>query len=284
MKTGNVRDLCAARRTFDASLAVDGQPTAQREKFEAERDDLVAHERKQHARCRSAAKRRIQKPDPPLIAHQPKPASPEASSGSEPSQAAIPGEPNDSNATKPLPVDGMRVVELRPPDAANPVLPMQEPPSDDALMPVNAGRVRLMPRVDGPRPGRGDDLRPDRGGDPRPGRGLVIAGGVTLGVAVALMAGAGVTGRRMADTRQTIVALGDGVDGHVTTGQDAVEDALRQDYWAVKHQTTALALGAGATALVAVVLASVGGRRMARAASRTALVPFLGGLALHARF
>ena len=73
--TAAIKILCAARRTFDASLAVDGQPTAQREKFEAERDDRVAHERKQHARCRSVAKRRVQKPNPPLVAHQPRLAS-----------------------------------------------------------------------------------------------------------------------------------------------------------------------------------------------------------------
>ena len=112
----------------------------------------------------------------------------------------------------------------------------------------------------------------------------MIAGGFTLGVAVALMAGAGAMGRHMAGTRQTIVALGDGVEGHATAQQDAMDDTLRQNYWAAKHQTTALALGAGASVLVAVVLTSVGGRRMARAASRTALVPFPGGLALHARF
>ena len=112
----------------------------------------------------------------------------------------------------------------------------------------------------------------------------MIAGGVTLGVAVALTAGAGAMRRRVVETQQTIVALGAGVDGYATTEQNAMDETLRQDYRAAKHQATALALGAGATALVAVVLASVGGRRMARAASRTALVPFPGGLALHARF
>jgi hypothetical protein len=49
-------------------------------------------------------------------------------------------------------------------------------------------------------------------------------------------------------------------------------------------QTLALALAGGATVVVAAVLLSVGGRRMARTASRTALVPVPGGLAFHARF
>ena len=81
-KTGDVRDLCEARRTFDASLAVDGQPKEQRAKFEAERDELAAREHQQHARCRSVAKRRVPKPDPPLMARQSTSASPGPSGGS----------------------------------------------------------------------------------------------------------------------------------------------------------------------------------------------------------
>jgi hypothetical protein len=65
---------------------------------------------------------------------------------------------------------------------------------------------------------------------PRPGRGLVIAGGVTLGVGVALTAAAGFMGRRMVDTRQQIIALSNSVDGYATTDQDARDDALRGDY------------------------------------------------------
>ncbi len=43
-------------------------------------------------------------------------------------------------------------------------------------------------------------------------------------------------------------------------------------------------LAGGVSVVVAAVLLAVGGRRMARAPSRTALVPVPGGLALHARF
>jgi hypothetical protein len=52
----------------------------------------------------------------------------------------------------------------------------------------------------------------------------------------------------------------------------------------MRTQALALALAGGATIVLAAVLAGIGGRRMARAASRTALVPVPGGLALHARF
>ena len=119
---------------------------------------------------------------------------------------------------------------------------------------------------------------------PRPGRGLVIAGGVTLGVGVALTTAAGFMGRRMVDTRREIVALGHNVDGYATTDQNTQDDALRGDYRATQTRTLALALAGGATVLVAVILTSIGGRRMAHAASRTALVPAPGGLVFHARF
>ena len=145
---------------------------------------------------------------------------------------------------------------------------MVHPEPDADLMPVAARHVKTE--------------RPASA--PRPGRGLVIAGGVTLGVGVALTAAAGFMGRRMVDTRREIVALGNSVDGYATTDQNTQDDALRGDYRATQTRTLALALAGGATVLVAVILTSIGGRRMARAASRTALVPAPGGLVFHARF
>jgi hypothetical protein len=143
-----------------------------------------------------------------------------------------------------------------------------QPEPDADLMPVAARHVKTE--------------RPASA--PRPGRGLVIAGGVTLGVGVALTTAAGFMGRRMVDTRREIVALGNSVDGYATTDQNTQDDALRGDYRATQTRTLALALAGGATVLVAVILTSIGGRRMARAASRTALVPAPGGLVFHARF
>jgi len=112
----------------------------------------------------------------------------------------------------------------------------------------------------------------------------MIAGGVSLGVGVVLTATAGFMGRRMLDTRRELVALGNSVDGYATADQDVRDDALRRDFQAMKPATLALAFGAGATVLVAVLLTSIGGRRMARAASRTALIPAPGGLVFHTRF
>jgi hypothetical protein len=91
-------------------------------------------------------------------------------------------------------------------------------------------------------------------------------------------------GRRMLDTRRQLFALDNTIDTYATTDQATTGNALLREHDAMNRQTLALALASGATVLVAAVLVSVGGRRMARAASRTALVPAPGGLVFHARF
>jgi hypothetical protein len=70
-KTGDLRDLCAARRALDASVAVVGQPQAQRTLSEKMREDLVSRERQKDARCGTVAKqRRIKKTETPLVARR----------------------------------------------------------------------------------------------------------------------------------------------------------------------------------------------------------------------
>ena len=135
-------------------------------------------------------------------------------------------------------------------------------------MPIPTRRVPPRPSTDGPRRGRG----------------LVIAGGVTLGVGVALTAVAGHLGRRMTETKAEYFALHDTLGGFATADEDAAAGALLRDYEGMQTQRLALAFAGGTTIVLAAVLAGVGGRRMARAASRTALVPVPGGLALHTRF
>ena len=120
---------------------------------------------------------------------------------------------------------------------------------------------------------------------PRPGRGLVIASGVTLGVGVALGVSAGLIDGRMNDTRRALYELNASVgNGYATEAQDTSDNGLRADYKTLTHQRAALALGAGATLVVAIVLAAVGGRKMARSASRAALLPAPGGLVFRGRF
>jgi hypothetical protein len=65
-ETGDVAALCAARRTFDKSLAIEGQPEGQRTAFEDARGKLESREKQRGARCGSA--RRSAKTQAPALA------------------------------------------------------------------------------------------------------------------------------------------------------------------------------------------------------------------------
>lgn len=258
-EAGDMRDLCAARRVLDASLAVEGQSTAQRASAEAAQAELVARERKTGARCSRLPKpRRVQKPAPPPPLAL-KTTDPPAPTGDGATIADV-GDAVPALLTS-GPITTTSSVELEPRTRA-------QPDPAVALMPIPTPRTPPIPRDHAPRPGRR----------------LVIAGGITLGVGVALTAAAGYMGRRMVATRQAYFDLHDSVEGVATTDQETMGDHLLQEYRAMWPQTLALAVAGGTTIIVAAVLAGVGGRRLARTATRTALVPVPGGLALHARF
>ena len=264
-KTGAMLDLCSARRTFDASMAVKDQSADERARTQVLRDDLVARERKTGASCKGMAKpRRASRSDaPPVVASVPESnASPVDSPvhAAEPSNDPPPPLMTSTATREPLPASA--------PSASSPPAPSQIPRPDATLMPIPTRRVPPRPGADGPRPGRG----------------LVIAGGVTLGVGVALTAVAGHLGRRMTETKAEYFALHDTLGGFATADEDAAAGALLRDYEGMQTQRLALAFAGGTTIVLAAVLAGVGGRRMARAASRNALVPVPGGLALHTRF
>jgi len=125
---------------------------------------------------------------------------------------------------------------------------------------------------------------PSRPAPVRPGRGLVIAGGVTLGAGVALAAAAGVLGHRMSETRREVLALDGMLDGFASEEEAAQGDALVREYRVVGSQTLALALTSSVTVVVAAILTGIGAKRLARRASRSALVPAPGGLVLRGQF
>jgi hypothetical protein len=250
------RDLCQAHRLLAQALALPETPL--RERIVASERETLARLTTKKVQCKAP---KSGPKDRPLVAAAAPPAELRSDAAqNEPSTiaAGIAAEPQTDDA-----VAAPRLADL---DGWPPTTVQPEPDAD--LMPVSARRVKTE--------------RPASA--PRPGRGLVIAGGVTLGVGVALTTAAGLMSRRMVDTRREIVALGNSVDGYATTDQNTQDNALRGDYRATQTRTLALALAGGATVLVAVILTSVGGRRMARAASRTALVPAPGGLVFHARF
>lgn len=255
-QTGDVRDLCAARRTFDASLAVTGQSVAQR--ASAAGGELVARERLHGPRCGRLAKQRLKKSSPPVVAKV-EPVIP----------SVDPAREGDLvSEVPPFLASDTTTTERPPPPDVPPPTATTRPPVGDAFMPIPVRRTSPAARTR----------------EPRPGRGLVIAGGVTLGAGVALSAAAGFMGHDMLAKRQAYFDLHDATGGTATVDQKNHADTLYRDYNAMWPQTLAMALAGGTTVLIAAVLAGVGGRRMARAASRTAVVPVPGGLALHTRF
>ena len=266
-KTGNPRDLCSARRAIEASLAIDDQPETLRSASEALRTQLLARAKQQRARCASKTKRRVAPVAAPLLARSPvtKPAqepSPETSEPDPPNTAAATEPTTTSHDSTPttVPAPPHKLTLLADPDTAS-----STQPADGAPLPVAAPQVDVPPAS-----------------TLRPGRGLVIAGGVTFGVGAALAVGAGLVSRRMSDTRQEIIALHERFDRYATDDQVARDAELRGDYQAQQQQRLALALGSGATIVVAMILAGVGGRRLARAASRTAFIT--AGLVFRLRF
>ena len=268
-KTGDVHDLCSARRVYNASLAVKDQTADERARTRKLRGDLVAREQKAASPCKGAAKQqRVSRPEALPVAAS-------ATSPQRPPDVSPPGAADPTSEPPPL-LTSNRTPE--PPPATEPSRSAVHPPPssanesrpDETLMriPIANRRTPTRPQTDGPRPGRG----------------LVIAGGVMLGAGVALTAGAGHMGRRMNETRQEYFTIVDSINGFGTPDQDAKAGGLLGDYKATRTQALALAVAGGTTIVVAAVLAGVGGRRLARAASRTALVPVPGGLALFTRF
>jgi len=290
-KTGDPRELCSARRAIEASLAIDDQPDTLRSESEALRTKLLARAKQQGARC--ASKRRVTPADAPLVARAstPEPANSATADQSRSDSAAAPALDSSAPVTPPraplsLLADADTATSERLEDAVlMPVTPLRASPGRLLVSdPATAHRGTADQPATDPLPERRIDPK-HPASELRPGRGLVIAGGVTLGVGVALTAAAGSAGRRTTEKWQEIRALNnEQVDGFATAEQAARDDVLRHDLQALKMQTVALAITAGGTVIVAAVLASIGGRRMARVASRTALLPAPGGLVFHMRF
>ena len=192
------RDLCQAHRLLEQALALPETPL---------RGRIVDSERETLARL-TTKKVQCKAPKPgnkdrPLVAAAAPPAELRSDAATdEPSTIAA------GIAAQPQTDDDIVVAASKLPDLDS-WQPTTIQPEPDA-MPVSARRVKTE--------------RPASA--PRPGRGLVIAGGVTLGVGVALTTAAGFMGRRMVDTRREIVALGHNVDGYATTDQNTQDDVV----------------------------------------------------------
>jgi len=267
-RTGQARDLCDARRTLDASLAVEGQSAEQRQRHEAGHAALASLEHTHAARCARAAKPRSRKGSNPVVV---------VSRTAAPSNEAVTDPPPPFLASTIQPSSDEKLRPSTPAiNAPTPAINTATPPTTTSPSVAATGPVDALMPV--PR------RRAPPGGERRPGQRLVIAGGVVLVAGLALTGAAGYLGHRMVETRRTVYDLHDTVDGYATNDQDSTAGGLYRDYLAMGRQTLGLALAGGTTVVIAAVLAGVGGRRMARAASRTSFVPTPGGLAFHARF
>lgn len=88
-QTGNIQDLCSARRKFDQSVAVSDQTATQRASFEESRPELETLEKKHSARCRSSNHRK--KAEPIAVTRSTPSATPPMAAESAPSsQGAVP--------------------------------------------------------------------------------------------------------------------------------------------------------------------------------------------------
>lgn len=251
-KTGKVGDLCEARRAFEESLAVEGLSASQRASFEEGRAELESRERQSNARCGTSAKRRA-RTAAPFRAETPAPEP-------QPLMAAAAAEPETLARASVEPLD---------------------------LLPVSAGNRGS------PRPRAEVGLRPEESSSPSPapvaapprhGRPLVIAGSVTLGLGLSLAGVAGYAGGRALEAHRAGVELHNEVQGPPDEAARAEDAALEREYRRMGSLALGTAIAGGAAVIVGTALVAVGGRRLARTASSTALVPFPGGLAFRARF
>ena len=271
-KTGDVQHLCNARRTFEASVSIQGQPESQRASFEVERPKLKQREATRGVRCGETRARTTNE-------------APRVATAAPPRAVGRPGETAPS-AAAPSPTSPVPASSLAPAPSASPT------PAPSSATPPTPASARPRPSVallePEPAASRPDPLlpvpRPRRAPESRPGRPLVVAGGATLGLGMALAGVAGYAGGRALIAYREAVALHDSVVGPPDVGARARDQALAAEFRTMNALALGTALTGGAAVIVGVVMSAVGGRRLARAGSRTALFPAPGGLALRARF
>lgn len=170
-------------------------------------------------------------------------------------------------------------------NAAPPTAMLTETPAPPTRLLATAALEPSEPDVDGLLPVTGPTPDSWRTTPQAPrGRGLAIAGGVTLGVGLSLTAAAGYIGGRMLDTWRDVHALRDEAGPIGTEAQAAKDAALTRDYERQRAPMVATAFVGVSAILVGAVLIGVGAKRLARATSRTALLPTPWGLVLRARF
>ncbi len=173
------------------------------------------------------------------------------------------------------------LLPLTPSPASNPALDTASPTTTTSIAtsPPAAGHDELLPVV--ARPARHLDHQPRRA---HTGRGLLIGGGVTLSVGLALAGAAGYMGGRLVGAWRESRDLHEAAGPLGSVDESARDAMLASDYQRLRAPTLAVALIGGSTLVVGAVLVGVGARRLARVTSRAAILPMPGGLVFRARF
>jgi hypothetical protein len=256
----DVRDLCAARQTFDQTLAALGTETATKRLEPLERE-LEKREQARRPRCAPGPRKT---PNAPVVARarppiETSPASPAA-------------------GLTPTPASKSEVPSTTAPSPERDLMPV----STAQRAPTTRGISQASPAIalaDAPGPTAPTRLNPSRAD-----RRLVIAGSVTLALGLSLVGVAGYAGSQRIEARRASLELLADAQGHATAEQTAQDLALRDTYRMMGHLALGTSLAGGAAVLVGTTLAVIGGRRLARVARRLALGPLPGGLVIHARF
>ena len=281
-KSGAAEELCAARRTCEASLAIEGLAASVRSSLENARVRLEEREaavgrpvcrktttqrppgREQSRVARSAAPKarvpRVEAPpawmdeavgevEAPKVAERAEVRDEESPRVAEVDVAALAG-------------DGERASETSEPQRQAGV----EVAEETALLPV----TRSTTGQPGLREGRS-------------GRGLVVAGGITLGVGLGLGGAAAFAGARAAAVAREGFELQDAaMDMPLDEAMRRRDVELVEEYRVWTAATIGTAVAGGVAVVVGAMLVGVGRRRSR--STEAALVPVPGGLALHGRF
>jgi hypothetical protein len=259
----DVRDLCAARRTFDQTLAALGTETATKRLAPLEQE-LEKREQVRRPRCAPGSRKT---PHAPIVARtrppiEASPASPTAGlAPTAPPKPEVPSTTSPSPERELMPMSTARraptTSTTRAIRLASPPTALRDAPGPTDPMPSNPGRMN---------------------------RRLVIAGSVTLALGLSLVGVAGYAGSQRIEARRASLELLAEAQGHATAEQNVQDLALRDTYRTMGHLALGTSLAGGAAVLIGTTLAVIGGRRLARVARRFALGPLPGGLEIHARF
>ncbi|MBL8975641.1 MAG: hypothetical protein JNK56_33880 [Myxococcales bacterium] len=256
----DVRDLCAARRTFDQTLAALGTATATK-RLEPLEQELEKREQARRPRCAPGPGK---PPNAPVVAR------------ARPLTEASPASP--PTGLPPTPPSKSEVPSPTPPSSERDLMPV----STAYRTPTTRGISQASPAIalaDAQGPTAPTRLNPGRAD-----RRLVIAGSVTLALGLSLVGVTAYAGSQRIEARRASRELLADAQGHATAEQTAQDLALRDTYRTMGHLALGTSLAGGAAVLVGTTLAVIGGRRLARVARRIALGPRPGGLEIHARF